>query len=220
MQFHNLGVTDYTQTFEAMKSFTHQRHKSTADQIWFTEHHPVFTQGLNGKHEHIINPHDIPVINTDRGGQVTYHGPGQLIVYFMINLIHQNIGVKQFVHKLENIIVRFLHNNNIDAYTDESAPGVYINGAKIAALGVKIRKGCSYHGMSLNNCMDLKPFSWINPCGFENLVVTQLQDLARIHFGFRNMVFEVSTLMGMPETLAFPVCLLPAITDLFVIMKF
>ncbi len=172
-----LGLTPYQDTLNAMKTYTRQRNENSNDELWFTEHPPVFTQGLNGKKEHILTRNHIPVIQTDRGGQVTYHGPGQLIAYFLINLVRQKIGVRQCVHKIEHIIIKFLNQYNLDAYAKKEAPGVYLNEKKIAALGLKIRKGCSYHGFSLNNDMDLSPFNLINPCGYKGLGITQLKDV-------------------------------------------
>lgn len=175
--FHQLGITPYEQTLKSMRDYTHQRNAQSNDEIWFTEHEPVFTQGLNGKKEHILKQTDIPIIQTDRGGQITYHGPGQLIAYFLINLVKNKIGVRQCVNKIESIIITFLNNYDIDAYAKKDAPGVYINEDKIAALGLKIRKGCSYHGFSFNNNMDLTPFNAINPCGYKGLGITQLKDV-------------------------------------------
>jgi len=171
-----LGRSDYTQTWQAMKNFTHQRDDRTADEIWITEHAPVFTQGHNGKPEHLINPGDIPVIQIDRGGQVTYHGPGQLVVYCLLNIPRLGFGVRALVTHIENAIITFLGDYSIEAISRADAPGVYVNEAKIAALGLRIRKGCCYHGLSLNIDMDLSPFTRINPCGYENLTVTQLSD--------------------------------------------
>jgi len=171
-----LGQTDYYETWQAMKTFTHQRDDSTPDEIWITEHAPVFTQGHNGKPEHLINPGDIPVIQIDRGGQVTYHGPGQLVVYCLLNITRLGFGVRALVTHIENAIIALLDDYNIEARARADAPGVYVGDAKIAALGLRIRKGCCYHGLSLNVDMDLSPFTRINPCGFENLAVTQLSD--------------------------------------------
>lgn len=175
--FQQLGITPYQQTLQSMRDYTHQRNEHSNDEIWFTEHEPVFTQGLNGKKEHILKQTDIPIIQTDRGGQITYHGPGQLIAYFLINLVQNKVGVRQCVNKIESIIITFLNSYDIDAYAKKEAPGVYINDDKIAALGLKIRKGCSYHGFSFNNNMDLTPFNTINPCGYKGLGITQLKDL-------------------------------------------
>lgn len=159
-----------------MKEFTAQRSDSTQDQIWITEHDPVFTQGLNGKAEHVLDAGDIPVIQIDRGGQVTYHGPGQLVVYCLLDISRLGFGVRALVTHIENAVVAFLADYGIDSAARVDAPGVYVGDAKIAALGLRIRKGCCYHGLSLNIDMDLTPFTRINPCGFENLAVTQLAD--------------------------------------------
>ncbi len=171
-----LGHSDYQRIWQAMIEFTNRRSGETADQIWITEHDPVFTQGLNGKPGHLHDTGDIPVIQIDRGGQVTYHGPGQLVVYCLLNISRLGFGVRALVTHIENAIIAFLANYGIDSAARSDAPGVYIGDAKIAALGLRIRKGCCYHGLSLNIDMDLAPFSRINPCGFENLAVTQLSD--------------------------------------------
>ncbi|MBL7002651.1 MAG: lipoyl(octanoyl) transferase LipB [Gammaproteobacteria bacterium] len=176
LQIKQLGITDYAETLNNMQQYTKQRNELSDDQIWITEHPPVYTQGLNGKAEHILTQSPIPIVQTDRGGQVTYHGPGQLIIYFLVNLVRKKIGVKQCVNRIETIIIKFLQQYNIDAYAKADAPGVYVNEAKISALGLKIRKGCSYHGLSLNNDMDLSPFNAINPCGYKGLQITQLKD--------------------------------------------
>ena len=172
----NLGLTHYASVLVDMQKFTNERTELTGDEIWITEHHPVFTQGHNGKPEHLINPGDIPVIQIDRGGQVTYHGPGQLVVYCLLNIRRLGFGVRALVTHIENAIIAFLGDYKIEAAARADAPGVYVGEAKIAALGLRIRKGCCYHGLSLNIDMDLNPFTRINPCGFENLAVTQLSD--------------------------------------------
>jgi lipoyl(octanoyl) transferase len=178
-----LGRSDYLQTWADMKDFTHRRDISSADELWITEHAPVFTQGLNGKPEHILNSAEIPVVQIDRGGQVTYHGPGQLVVYCLLNIQRLGFGVRALVSVIELSIIELLTRYDIDAFTRADAPGVYVYQtesvpmAKIAALGLRIRKGCCYHGLSLNIDMDLTPFSRINPCGFEGLAVTQMADL-------------------------------------------
>ncbi len=171
-----LGRSNYQQTWQQMKAFTNTRSDDSADQIWITEHDPVFTQGLNGKPEHLLNTGDIPVIQVDRGGQVTYHGPGQLVIYCLLNISRLGFGVRALVTHIENAIIAFLASYGVEAVARADAPGVYVDDAKIAALGLRIRKGCCYHGLSLNLEMDLSPFSRINPCGFENLAVTQLSD--------------------------------------------
>lgn len=193
-KFISLGLTEYSNTLAKMKDFTQNRNSESEDEIWFTEHPSVYTQGLNGKPEHLINPNNIPVVQTDRGGQITYHGPGQLIVYFMINLVQNKLGVKQCVNKLENIIIKQLQNHNVDAYADPDAPGVYVQRAKVAALGLKIRKGCSYHGLSLNNDMDLSPYNSINPCGYKDLKVTQLKDV-NIHLTQTELINELTPII-------------------------
>ena len=172
-----LGQTDYQTAWNKMREFNEQRDSSTKDEIWIVEHPAVFTLGLNGKNEHILNANDIPVIKCDRGGQVTYHGPGQLVAYIMMDLERKHWGVKKLVIQLEQAIMELLKEYDIEGQRKEKAPGVYVNGAKIAALGLRVRRGCSYHGLSLNVDMDLTPFSLINPCGYEGLESTQLRDL-------------------------------------------
>ncbi len=159
-----------------MRDFTVQRAADTADEIWLVEHPPVFTLGLNGKKEHLLSPGAIPVVETDRGGQVTYHGPGQLLVYLLIDIKRQNIGPRQLVSILENAMIQTLAQYGLKAQAKADAPGVYINNEKIGSIGLRIKKGCSYHGLSLNNHMDLTPFQAINPCGYPGLKVTQLFD--------------------------------------------
>lgn len=171
-----LGMTDYGQTWQQMKDFTFQRDSKTRDEIWITEHPPVFTQGQNGKAEHILDSGDIPVIHIDRGGQVTYHGPGQLVVYCLLNLPRLGLGVRALITHIEEAIITLLDDYGLKAAARADAPGVYVGEAKIAALGLRIRKGCCYHGLSLNIDMDLSPFQRINPCGFEHLTVTQTSD--------------------------------------------
>jgi len=171
-----LGRIDYEPTWQLMKEFTQERDSSTRDEIWITEHPPVYTQGLNGKSEHILNSGDIPIIPIDRGGQVTYHGPGQLVVYCLLDISRLGFGVRALVTHIENAIIAFLAGYGISSAARADAPGVYVDGAKIAALGLRIRKGCCYHGLSLNLDMDLSPFAGINPCGFRNLAVTQMSE--------------------------------------------
>ena len=172
----DLGRTDYQPVWQAMKSFTDSRKSDTADEFWQTEHNPVYTQGLNGRNEHLLNTGNIPVIQVDRGGQVTYHGPGQLVVYCLVDLNRIGIGIRSLVTVIEQSIIRLLGDYGIDAHARKDAPGVYVGDAKIAALGLRVRKGCCYHGLSLNLDMDLQPFAGINPCGFSDLPVTQLID--------------------------------------------
>jgi lipoyl(octanoyl) transferase len=160
-----------------MRDFTERRDGSTPDEIWFVEHPPVFTLGLNAGREHLLAPGEIPVVQTDRGGQVTYHGPGQLLAYTLVDLRRARLNVRQLVSALERAVIDLLANDGIGATARRDAPGVYVAGAKLASLGLRIRRGASYHGLALNVAMDLEPFSRINPCGFESLPVTQLADL-------------------------------------------
>ena len=171
-----LGQQDYTPVWQAMLSFTEQRDDSSNDEIWLLEHRPVYTLGRNGKKEHILTETDIPVVEIDRGGQVTYHGPGQLVAYLLIDIKRRSLGVRKLVTLIEQSIIDTLQEYHLHAYARKEAPGVYIDDAKIAALGLRIKRGCSFHGLSLNLAMDLGPFLQINPCGFENLEVVQLSD--------------------------------------------
>ncbi len=172
-----LGLQDYIETWQAMKQFVDNRSGAALDEIWLLEHPPVYTQGLNGRAEHIIDPDGIPVVDSDRGGQATYHGPGQLIVYTMIDLQRKRLGIRRLVSTLEETAAGVLKQYGLAPRTRCDAPGVYIDDAKIASVGLRIRRGCSYHGLSINVCMDLSPFSGINPCGFSGLRMTQLSDL-------------------------------------------
>ncbi|WP_372964956.1 lipoyl(octanoyl) transferase LipB [Marinobacter sp.] len=170
----SLGQQPYMETWEAMKSFTASRDETTVDELWCLEHPRVFTQGQAGKAEHILLPGDIPVIQVDRGGQVTYHGPGQLVVYLLIDLSRRKLGVRALVDEIEQAIVRTLGDYDIDSASRSDAPGVYVNGAKIASLGLRVRRGCSFHGLALNVNMDMEPFSRINPCGYAGLSMCQV----------------------------------------------
>ena len=175
--FRWLGRAEYAPTWRAMQGFTDERDAMTPDEVWFLEHAPVFTQGLNGKREHLLAPGDIPVVGIDRGGQVTYHGPGQLVVYPLIDLRRRGIGVRQLVVALENAVISLAAAHGISAAGRRDAPGVYVEGRKLASLGLRIRRGCSYHGLALNVDMDLEPFDRINPCGMAGLEMTQLSIL-------------------------------------------
>ena len=177
LQVRHLGRRDYVLTWRAMQQFTAQRSAESADEIWLVEHPPVYTQGLNGKAEHLITPGAIPVVQTDRGGQITYHGPGQLLAYVLVDLKRKCWGIRDLVSRLEQAVIDLLHDYGIAAVVRRNAPGVYVNGAKIAALGLRVKRGCSYHGLSFNVAMDLEPFSRINPCGYAGLPVTQLSAL-------------------------------------------
>lgn len=171
-----LGLQDYQTVWHSMQQFTAERTAKTVDEIWITEHPPVYTLGLNGKRKHVLQTSDIPLLETDRGGQVTYHGPGQLVVYFLVDLRRLAMGPRQAVTLLENAMVNTLSQYGVSAQARADAPGVYVEGKKIGALGLRIKRGCSYHGLSLNNDMDLTPFQHINPCGYAGLQVTQLAD--------------------------------------------
>lgn len=179
MIVNDLGLTEYADIFAQMQSFTAQRDAETPDELWFTEHEPVFTQGQAGKPEHLLLPGDIPVVQTDRGGQVTYHGPGQIVGYLLFDLKRLGIGPRALVRGIEASIVQVLGGYNITAANRDDAPGVYVGGDKIASLGLRIRRGCSYHGLSLNVSMDLEPFQRINPCGLIGMEVTEMAALAK-----------------------------------------
>lgn len=171
-----LGLQPYQAVWQRMKDFTEARDENTRDEIWFLEHEPVFTLGQAGKTCHLLNPGDIPVIKTDRGGQVTYHGPGQLIAYLLIDLRGRGLGIKGLVTEIETVLIALLAELGIDAERKDKAPGVYVAGSKIASLGLRVRKNCTFHGLSLNMDMDLAPFTRINVCGYEGLKVTQILD--------------------------------------------
>jgi len=173
----DLGLCDYVPVWRAMQSFTAARTSDTPDELWVLQHNPVFTQGQAGKAEHMLDPHGIPVVQSDRGGQVTYHGPGQLIVYFLLDVRRGGFGVRALVDLIETSVISVLASYGVDAQLRKGAPGVYVNDCKIAALGLRVRKGGSLHGLSFNIDMDLTPFSYINPCGYPGLEVTQLRAL-------------------------------------------
>ena len=172
-----LSNMDYSKVWHAMQNFTDNRDDQTPDELWLVEHPAVFTQGQAGKEEHLLMPGDIEVVKVDRGGQVTYHGPGQQVIYFMINLRRKKIGVRELVTLIEKTIVAALNDFNINAYPKPNAPGVYVDEKKVASLGLRVRKGCSFHGLALNVNMDLSPFLRINPCGYAGLEMVQTCDL-------------------------------------------
>ncbi len=186
----DMGVVDYLDTWQKMQVFTDTRTAKTNDELWFLQHNPVYTLGKNGKAEHVLNSQDIPVIKSDRGGQVTYHGPGQLIVYTLLDIKRLKLGVRELVTLIEQNIIELLADYDVAAKARRDAPGVYVNNAKIAALGLRVRKGCCFHGMALNVEMDLEPFSRINPCGYAGLEVTQLKDLV-VDVSFESVTDEL-----------------------------
>ena len=177
MILRELGCVDYAETFAAMKEFTATRGEETTDELWLCEHPPVFTQGLSGKPEHLLQDVGIPVVQIDRGGQITYHGPGQAVVYLLLDLRRRSLKVRELVHAIEQAVIDLLADYGVSAARRDSAPGVYVGEAKIAALGLRIKSGCSYHGVSLNVNMNLTPFLAINPCGYAGMAVTQLRNL-------------------------------------------
>ncbi len=177
VQVHWLGRVAYEPTWRAMQEFTQQRTPDTTDQIWLLEHEPVFTLGMNADTAHVLAPGDIPVVRIDRGGQVTYHGPGQLVVYALVDIRRAALGVRELVTVLERSVIDCVARWGIDAHCRTGAPGVYVEGRKLASVGLRIRRGGSYHGLALNVCMDLEPFQRINPCGYAGLKVTQLAEL-------------------------------------------
>lgn len=171
-----MGMADYASTWQAMKQFTAQRTHATRDEIWILQHPPTYTQGQAGKPEHLLNARQIPVVQIDRGGQITYHGPGQIVAYLLLDLRRWKINVRQLVRLMEQSVINILAGYNIVASGRVDAPGVYVGDAKIAALGLKIKQSCCYHGLSFNIDMDLTPYDFINPCGYTGLRVTQLKD--------------------------------------------
>ena len=174
VQVRDLGATEYSTVLEAMQGFTRDRNENCQDEIWLTEHQPVFTQGQAGKAEHLLAPGSIPVIQSDRGGQVTYHGPGQITAYLLLDLRRHKLGVRDLVCGIEHSIQHLLKTYGIVSQLRDRAPGVYVNAQKIAQLGLRVRRGCSYHGLSLNVDMDLEPFSRINPCGLTDITTTHM----------------------------------------------
>ena len=173
----HLGLQDYEATWQDMQRYTQERNEYTPDELWIVEHNPIYTLGVNGKREHLLNTGNIPVINTDRGGQVTYHGPGQLVIYTLLDIKRLQINSRELVTLLERAMIGTLAEHGITAVARADAPGVYVQGKKIGSIGLRIKKNGSYHGLSLNNDMDLRPFDHINTCGYSDLKVTQLSDL-------------------------------------------
>lgn len=175
----DLGYKALPEVSSDMQAFTDARDASTVDEIWFVEHPPVFTLGLNADPAHVLAPADIPVVQIDRGGQVTYHGPGQLVCYVLFDIKRRRLGIRALVQMLETAVIDSVASYGVDAYPRRDAPGVYVQGRKLAAVGLRVRRGCSYHGIAVNVAMDLEPFSRINPCGFDDLQVTALAELVR-----------------------------------------
>jgi len=173
----NLGRQDYTNTWQNMQRYTQERSSDCHDQLWIVEHNPVYTLGLNGKREHLLNVSNIPVIQSDRGGQVTYHAPGQLVIYTLFDIKRLHLNIRELVSLLEDSMISTLAELGVLANAKSDAPGVYVAGKKIGSIGLRIKKNCSYHGLSLNNHMDLQPFDHINTCGYPDLKVTQLSEL-------------------------------------------
>jgi lipoyl(octanoyl) transferase len=173
----NLGRQRLEPVWAEMQRITNERDASSADELWLVEHAPVFTLGLNADPSHVLNPHEIPVVQIDRGGQVTYHGPGQLVAYALVDLRRRGLTVRGLVERLESVVIDTVARYDVEARGRRDAPGVYVGDAKLAAIGLRVRRHCSYHGIAINVAMDLEPFSWINPCGFQQLRVTQLSEL-------------------------------------------
>jgi len=186
------GLQDYPITWKEMKSFTENRRADTLDELWTLEHNSVFTQGLSGKSEHLLKATKIPIIQSDRGGQITYHAPGQLIIYCLIDIRRLDIGIKKMVSMIENSLIEFLSTYGITGHTLKGAPGVYVNDSKIAALGLKVKHGKTYHGLSLNIDMDLSPYNLINPCGYRDLKVTQMKNLTNKILNISDIQNELS----------------------------
>lgn len=178
LKVRELGCRPYLETWEAMRAFTDRRSAETADELWLLEHPPVYTQGLAGKPEHLLDPGEIPVIQTDRGGQITYHGPGQLVAYPLLDLDRLGLGIRNLVRTLESVTIELLAGLGVSGQRKEGAPGVFVGGAKIASIGMKVRRGCTFHGLAFNIDMDLSPFARINPCGFAGQPMARLADVA------------------------------------------
>ncbi len=175
----HLGRVDYLDTWQEMRAYTESRTKESPDQLWTVEHNPVYTQGQAGKDEHVLRTNDIPIVKTDRGGQVTYHGPGQLVVYPLLDLKRHRLGVRDLVTTIENSVIHTLAHYRVESAARADAPGVYVSGSKIASLGLRVRRGCSFHGVAINLDMDLSPFQDINPCGYQDLPMTCLKQEIR-----------------------------------------
>jgi lipoyl(octanoyl) transferase len=199
-----LGLCEYEPVWHAMQDFTNQRDESTLDELWLVQHPPVFTQGQAGKAEHVLAPGDIPVVQVDRGGQVTYHGPGQIVAYPLVDIRRSGVGVREFVNCIEESIIQVLHQYGVNGERRKGAPGVYVNGEKIASVGLRVRQGRTFHGLSFNIDMDLEPFQRINPCGYEGLVVTQLRAFSPVVLSEAEsrLVDSIASLLGYSEVIS------------------
>ena len=209
LRVRDLGVTDYRSVFEAMRTFTDARDTNSTDEIWLTEHEAVFTQGQAGRPEHVLAPADIPVVATDRGGQVTYHGPGQIVAYTMFDISRMGMGVRTLVGGIESAMIAALGGWDIEAVARDDARGVYVGGRKVGALGLRVRHGCAYHGLALNVAMDLTPFTRIDPCGLVGMDVTQVSDLggpADLHVVRAALVRKLALGFGFDPAAAEPGC--------------
>ena len=202
LRVRRLGLTDYEQVWRAMQDFTDQRDENTEDELWLVQHPSVFTQGQAGKAEHVLAPGDIPVIQVDRGGQVTYHGPGQIVAYPLLDIRRIGLGVRELVNRIEESIIQVLHQYDVEGVRRAGAPGIYVNHEKIASLGLRVRRGCTFHGLAFNIDMDLEPFQRINPCGYQGLGVTQLTTLSAAQFGEveNRLVDSLVRLLGYSES--------------------
>ena len=183
IRLRRLGLAEYEPVWRRMQAYTDQRDEGALDELWLVQHPPVFTQGQAGKAEHVLAPGAIPVIQVDRGGQVTYHGPGQIVAYPLVDISRKGIGVRDFVCRIEEAIIRVLAQYGVPGERMAGAPGIYVNGAKIASVGLRVRRGCTFHGLALNVDMDLEPFQRINPCGYAGLQVTQLSAFVQARLG-------------------------------------
>lgn len=201
LRVRHLGLSDYEPVWHAMQDFTDQRDEDTDDELWLVQHPPVFTQGQAGKAEHVLAPGDIPVIQVDRGGQVTYHGPGQIVAYPLLDIRRSGLAVRDLVNRIEEAIIQVLDHYGIEGLRRPGAPGIYVNDEKIASLGLRVRRGRTFHGLAFNIDMDLEPFQRINPCGYEGLRVTQLTALKPVEFSEveRRLVDRLVRLLGYSE---------------------
>lgn len=197
-----LGLCEYEPVWHAMQDFTDRRDEDTIDELWLVQHPPVFTQGQAGKAEHVLAPGDIPVIQVDRGGQVTYHGPGQIVAYPLLDIRRSGLGVRDLVNRIEESIIRVLAHYRVKGERRKGAPGIYVRDEKVASLGLRVRRGRTFHGLAFNIDMDLEPFQRINPCGFEGLRVTQLSALAEVEFDEveQRLVTSIAEQLGYSET--------------------